>query len=102
MDNWKYALIASIVTILGMSIASMLTAFRLWKVTLTIFCISSIGFCVIGVLGRRSENNGFDGAWGVHGVWREFLNLETVLVSLGVGTFITLLFFLAIVSSKNK
>jgi hypothetical protein len=60
------------------------------------FFISSIGFCIIGGLGRKSENHGFDGAWGKHGILMEFMNLEIIMVSLGVGAFITLLFFLAI------
>jgi SNF family Na+-dependent transporter len=66
------------------------------------FFISSIGFCIIGGLGRKSENHGFDGAGGKHGILMEFMNLEIIMVSLGVGAFITLLFFLAIVFSDNK
>ena len=102
MDNWDYAFIASIVTVVGMSLVSILIGFSLWKVTLSIFCISSIGFCIIGGLGRRSENHGFDGSWGAHGVLMEFLNLETIIISLGVGAFITLIFFLSILLSDNK
>ena len=102
MDNWHYAVVASIVTILGMSLVSFLKLFKLWKASLSIFFISSIGFCIIGGLGRKSENHGFDGAWGKHGILMEFMNLEIIMVSLGVGAFITLLFFLAIVFSDNK
>ncbi|MGR0304110.1 hypothetical protein [Acinetobacter beijerinckii] len=102
MDNWHYAVVASIVTILGMSLVSFLKLFKLWKASLSIFFISSIGFCIIGGLGRKSENHGFDGAWGKQGILMEFMNLEIIMVSLGVGAFITLLFFLAIVFSDNK
>ncbi|MCI3879013.1 hypothetical protein [Acinetobacter higginsii] len=103
MDKWKYALIASVVTVFGMALVALLSRFRLWKVSLSIFLVSSIGFCIIGVLGRRSNNHGFEGGdWGAQGIWKEFLNLETILVSLGVGAFITLIFFLSILLSDNK
>ncbi|ENW92029.1 hypothetical protein [Acinetobacter dispersus] len=102
MDNWKYALIASVVTMFGMALVALLSRFRLWKVSLSIFLVSSIGFCIIGGLGRRSENHGFDGSWGAHGVLMEFLNLETIIISLGVGAFITLIFFLSILLSDNR
>ena len=101
MDNWDYAFIASIVTVVGMSLVSILIGFSLWKVTLSIFCISSIGFCIIGGFGRKSENHGFDGPWGAHGVLMEFLNLETIIISFWVA-FITLTFFLSILLSDNK
>lgn len=65
MDNWKYALVASVVTVLGMALLALLSRFRLWKVSLSIFLVSSRGFCIIGVLGRRSNNHGFEGGdWG--------------------------------------
>ena len=48
MDNSHYAVVASIVTILGMSLISFLKLFKLWKASLSIFFISSIGFCIIG------------------------------------------------------
>jgi uncharacterized membrane protein YhaH (DUF805 family) len=102
MDNWNYAFIASIVTVIGMSVVSILTSFKLWKVTLTIFCISSIGFCIIAGLGRRSENHGFDGEWGAHGVLMEFLNLEMISISFAVGAFMTLIIFLCIILSGNN
>ncbi|WP_043970651.1 MULTISPECIES: hypothetical protein [Acinetobacter] len=103
MDNWDYAFIASIVTVVGMSLVSILTGFRLWKVSLSIFLVSSIGFCILVVLGRRSDNRGVDdGPWGAHGVLMEFLNLEIIIISLGVGAFITLIFFLSILLSDNK
>ncbi|WP_332604855.1 hypothetical protein [Acinetobacter sp. ESBL14] len=103
MDNWKYALVASVVTVLGMALLALLSRFRLWKVSLSIFLVSSIGFCILVVLGRRSDNRGFDdGPWGAHGVLMEFLNLEIIIISLGVGAFITLIFFLSILLSDNK
>ena len=37
MDNWHYAVVASIVTILGMSLISFLKLFKLWKASLSIF-----------------------------------------------------------------
>lgn len=37
MDNWKYALIASVVTILGIALVTLLSRFKLWKVSLSIF-----------------------------------------------------------------
>ncbi|WP_278491694.1 hypothetical protein [Acinetobacter gyllenbergii] len=103
MDNWKYALIASVVTVFGMAIIALLSRFRLWKVSLIIFLVSSIGFCIVGVLGRRSNNHGFEGGdWGAQGIWKEFINSETILVSLGVGFFATLLFIFSIIISGNK
>lgn len=102
MDNWKYALIASVVKVFGMALVALLSKFKLWKVSLSIFFLSSIGFCIIGVLGRRSNNRGFDGAWGTHGVLMEFFNLETIIISFGVGLFVTLLFFFSIIFSDNK
>lgn len=103
MNNWKYALLASVVTVLGMALVALLSRFRLWKVSLSIFLVSSIGFCILVVLGRRSDNRGFDdGPWGAHGVLIEFLNLEIIIISLGVGAFITLIFFLSILLSNNK
>ncbi|MDO3663531.1 hypothetical protein [Acinetobacter higginsii] len=103
MDKWKYALIASVVTVFGMALVALLSRFRLWKVSLSIFLVSSIGFCILVVLGRRSDNRGFDdGPWGAHGVLMEFLNLEIIIISLGVGAFITLIFFLSILLSDNK
>lgn len=103
MDNWKYALIASVVTVFGMALVALLSRFRLWKVSLSIFLVSSIGFCILVVLGRRSDNRGFDdGPCGAHGVLMEFLNLEIIIISLGVGAFITLIFFLSILLSDNK
>ncbi|ENU91575.1 hypothetical protein F971_02667 [Acinetobacter vivianii] len=103
MDNWKYALIASVVTILGMALVALLSKFKLWKISVIIFLISSIGFYIVVLLGCRSDNRGFDdGPWGAHGLFRELLNLEIILVSSGVGLFVTLLFFFSIIFSDNK
>lgn len=103
MDNWDYALVASVVTVFGMALVALLSRFRLWKVSLSIFLISSISFYVLVLLGRRSDNRGFDdGPWGAHGLLRELLNLEIILISSGVGLFVTLLFFFSIIVSGNK
>jgi hypothetical protein len=39
MDNWNYAVVASIVTILGMSLISFLKLFKLWKVKYFLFLV---------------------------------------------------------------
>ncbi|MEO3356932.1 hypothetical protein [Acinetobacter haemolyticus] len=103
MDNWKYALIASVVTIVGMALIALLSRFKLWKVSVSIFLISGVFFYILVLVGRRSDNRGFDdGPWGAHGVLMEFFNLETIIISFGVGLFVTLLFFFSIIFSNNK
>ncbi|EFF82507.1 hypothetical protein [Acinetobacter haemolyticus] len=103
MDNWKYALIASVVTIVGMALIALLSRFKLWKVSVSIFLISGVFFYILVLVGRRSDNRGFDdGPWGAHGLLRELINLEIILVSLGVGAFVTLLFLFSIIFSNNK
>nr|ESK55658.1 hypothetical protein F987_00533 [Acinetobacter gyllenbergii NIPH 230] len=37
------------------------------------FLVSSIGFCIVGVLGRRSNNHGFEGEIGEHKVYGKSL-----------------------------
>lgn len=52
------------------------------------FLVSSIGFCILVVLGCRSNKIDFDDCpWGERGVLIKFLNLEIIIISLGVDVF---------------
>ena len=52
------------------------------------FLVSSIGFCILVVLRCRSNKIDFDdGPWREHGVLMKFLNLEIIIISLGLGVF---------------
>lgn len=102
MSYWNSALTASIVTIVVMVVAVMLSGFRLWKIFLSSLFAFTICFSVVLALGRKSANHGVNGVWGENGILPEILNWELWLVSLGGGLIASLILIYAVYSANSR
>ncbi|WP_336963109.1 hypothetical protein [Acinetobacter pittii] len=75
MDNWKHIITAFVVTIVATILMSLFLKFNPLKLSLACFLLSTLGFGLAATYGRKSNNRGIEGDWGIHGLWKEIFKI---------------------------
>ncbi|WP_250621091.1 hypothetical protein [Acinetobacter pittii] len=75
MDNWKHIITAFVVTIVATILIPLFLKFNLLKLSLACFLHSTLGFGLAATYGRKSNNRGIEGDWGIHGLWKEIFKI---------------------------